>query len=60
MLAKPTNACVDIRAVLWVDRERRYFVTTNGKILYSTLIYRNRWRRAGNESLKTLTETVHT
>ena len=48
----------EIGAVLWVDRERRYFVTTVGTTLHGTTIYRDRWRRVGNESRRTVTETA--
>ena len=47
----------EIGAVLWVDRERRYFVTTTGTTLPGSSIYRERWRRVGNESRRTTTET---
>ena len=39
-----------------VDRERRYFVTTSGTTLPGTTIYRERWRRIGNESRSKMTE----
>lgn len=53
-----SSACKpEIGAVLWVDRERRYFVTTTGTTIQGSTIYRERWRRVGNESRRTITET---
>lgn len=46
-----------IGAVLWVDRERRYFVATCGTALPGTTIYRERWRRVDNVSRVTTTQT---
>ena len=48
----------NVSAVLWVDRERRYFVATTGTTLPGQTIYRERWRRVGNVSKKTVTETA--
>lgn len=47
----------EIGALLWVDRERRYFVTTTGTTIPGANIYRERWRRVDNESRRTMTET---
>ena len=57
MVSKGDMEGHDICAVLWVDRERRYFVTTAGTTLPGQTIYRERWRRFGNTSKKIITET---
>lgn len=48
---------LDIGAVLWEDRERRYFVTTCEITRPGIAIYRERWRRVENVSRVTTTET---
>eukprot|EP00171_Calliarthron_tuberculosum_P023537 IDg23537t1 len=45
-------------AVLWVDRERRYFIATTDTTHAGSTIYRERWRRVGNVSMKITTETA--
>ncbi len=49
---------IDVGALLWVDRERRYFVTTAGTTLPGNTIYRERWSRVDNESRLITTETA--
>ncbi len=48
----------DIGTFLWVDRERRYFVTSVGTTLPGTNIYREKWRKIGNLSKRIVTETA--
>ena len=57
MVHRDNESGIDVGAVLWVDRERRYFVATSGTTLPGTTIYRERWRRVGNESRRIMTET---
>ena len=44
-------------ALLYVDRERRYFIATAGSSLPGQTIYRESWRRVGNVTKKVITET---
>ena len=39
------NGDIDMIAVVWVDRERRYFVCKNGSLRPGTVIERSRWRQ---------------
>ncbi len=57
MVHHGTEGNCDMGAVLWVDRERRHFISSVGTTLPGANIYRERWRRIGNESMKTVTET---
>ena len=57
MVHRENDAGPEIGAILWVDRERRYFIATVGTTLPGATIYRERWRRIDNESRKTVTET---
>lgn len=54
---KDVSRNCDIAAVLWVDRERRYFVATAGNCLPGSKIYRERWRRVNDSTVKIITET---
>ena len=57
MLCKSENGGKDMMALLWVDRERRYFIATAGSTHPGQMIYRERWRRVGNVTKKVITET---
>lgn len=57
MLHSDETKQYSIAALMWVDRERRYFVSTAGTTLPGAAIYRERWRRVGNESRRIITET---
>ena len=57
MVCKSTNGGKDMMSLLWVDRERRYFIATTGSTLPGQTIYRERWRRIGNATKKVITET---
>lgn len=58
MIHKDVTGGCDLAAVLWVDRERRYFVASSGSTLPGSTIYRTRWRKVGTTSLRTVTETA--
>lgn len=57
MVYKSSEIGVEICAVLWVDFERQYFVSTNGITLHGRTIYRERWRPVGNVSKNTTKKT---
>ena len=48
---------LDIGALLWIDRERRHFVSSVGTALPGANIYRERWRRVDGISKLVVTET---
>ena len=43
--------------IMWKDREPRYFVAAAGCTLSEAAVYRENWRRTGNVSRRTMTET---
>lgn len=57
MTCKDESTGCNLGAVLWVDRERRYFIATVGCTLPGKKIYRDRWRRVGESSKIVTTET---
>lgn len=57
MAYKDTAGGCDLAAVVWVDRERRYFIASAGCTLEGDPIYRDRWRRVGDSSQIVQTET---
>lgn len=57
MVQKSSESGIEIGAVLWVDSERRYFVTKTGTTLPGHSIFSGRWRRVVNVSKKSKTET---
>ena len=57
MLCKSDNGGKDMMALLWVDREKRYFIATANSRHPRQMIYHERWRRVGNVTKKAITET---
>ena len=47
MVSESSETSPSVMAVLWMDRERRYFVSTTGTTLHSEPIVRSRWRSVG-------------
>lgn len=43
-----TNGLLDMVAFVWVDRERRYFITNSSSLEPGTIIERQRWRQLDN------------
>lgn len=57
MIHRSESDGCDLAAVLWVDRDRRYFIASAGCTLPGTTIYRDRFRKVGNTSIRVVTET---
>jgi hypothetical protein len=48
LVHKGAGGDIKMMAAVWMDRERRYFVSTAGTTLNGALIYRSRWRQLEN------------
>ena len=54
IVCKREDASKDMIALLWVDRERCYFISTVSYTLPGQTIYRERWRRVSDETEKVI------
>ena len=49
LITKDQQGAIEMMAILWVDRDRRYFITNAESMEAAEPIYRRRWRQVNRE-----------